>query len=178
MQSNCSSAIKQDINKYLVSSLNALRLPRYGLTLPGLSQASVKLKSVNAGQGTTGTRTINSIICTHFNTSSLHYALVCNADETHTAMVQWTVAVVVCTSATAEKCLSADILNSYPVALTELLLTREFASDFPVGEILPDILHFAPDLFWKALFLMKIKFITPTPLPDTLPFRVVSFCFV
>jgi hypothetical protein len=130
--SNCSHPFRPDSNLKTVSSIRPYLLD--------LHISSVKLVGVNCGAGTTGTKSLNLMLCRNFGLRTVHYDQICNlVSDTNSIINEWPIDIIMCVNQNV-RCSSLFILNRYPMYVQTLLSNFEFASDFPIGEILPDLL--------------------------------------
>jgi hypothetical protein len=141
-QSNCTGAVNAFYNLPFIS------FNRFNLSFLPLERSKITLRAINIGTGTTGTRSINQRICQLFKVKTIHYDKECNtphlpSEKTTIPVQQWIVNLVHCST---RPCFSTHFLISYPHILTRILTQYEFVSDFPMGEILTDLVFFVPNL--------------------------------
>ena len=141
MNGNCSAALRVD--SYNISVDKKCRV---NVILEEPLNLTASLKSVNVGSGTTGTRGLNAAVCEGFGIKTIHYALECNSELSDAAIQQWSIAIIICANEKHLNCRSDDLLSRYPAVLKSLVTNYAFASDFPIGEILPDVIQLVPDI--------------------------------
>ena len=164
----CNNAIDIRDNKKIYSVLTRLNYS-FSSNLP------LKLKYLNIGAGTTGTRIIHTIFCQKYHITSLHYSNHCNFNlstssstssssssppssfstnsNTNNKLLVWYNHLTKCTINHQNKCKSIDILQSLQVRLPLILSQYEFISDTPIDM-----------LFFEIYAYMKYKVLFP-PLP-------------
>ena len=148
--SNCSAVF--DFDSLLGHRNNDNRalqfnFPRFNISVPPIEPADIKLRAVNIGSGTSGTRSINELVCCHFSLATIHWTSSCNDRKTPGYAKAFMSLIMSCTKdQNSANCESWKILALYGKALYEILTTYEFASDFPIAESFPDLLHFVPDM--------------------------------
>lgn len=145
VNSNCSKLF--DFNEKSLSVRKTFPdFPRFNIS-PALNSQNIKFKSMNIGSGTTGTRSINELLCNEFSLTTLHWIGSCNTDFPPSYPEFFFQSLISCINGQkANKCETWIYMNMYTKTL-EILLTRyDFGSDFPIAEMFPDILHYVPQL--------------------------------
>jgi hypothetical protein len=115
--------------------------------------SSYQLKYLNAGAGTTGTRSIYHLFCRKWQIKSLHHSDECNTRvEAKNQLSSWYSQLIKCSLNSLNPCRSNEMLNSLAEILPGILSEYEFISDSPTELIFLEI---------YALMSFKVWFLLP-----------------
>jgi hypothetical protein len=141
--SGCGAAVELSSNNYQIHSFFSR------LNLRQSSSKPYQLKYINAGAGTTGTRSIHHLFCNKWKVKSLHFSIQCQ-NTTHkpldgsngmvgNKLLIWYNHLTKCVVNPKHNCLSRDIIQSLEARLPLILSEYEFLSDTPVDSLFLEI---------------------------------------
>jgi hypothetical protein len=136
----CSNAVELSSNNHQIYSF----FSRLKIQDPSKSKP-YQLKYVNAGAGTTGTRSIHQLFCNKWKVKSLHFSIECNANKSlengmiGNKLLIWYNHMTKCAVNPQHQCQSRDILQSLETRLPLILSEYEFLSDTPVDSLFLEI---------------------------------------
>jgi hypothetical protein len=108
-------------------------------------ERDIKLKYINIGAGTTGSRTIHRLFCEELGVISLHYSDSCNsAARERNKLLTWYNHVTKCAANSKNNCACIDVLKSVTDRILSISRTFEFVSDTPVDMLFQEFHAIAP----------------------------------
>jgi hypothetical protein len=143
--SNCSKFFDFDKKNPDIVPTAFPEFPRFNISIL-IRQKDIKFRSMNIGSGSSGTRSINELLCNEFSLTAIHWTSSCNNKRTPGYLETFFQGIRNCAAGKPQNCESWIYMNLYAKALVELLSQYEFGSDYPIAEMFPDIIHYVSQL--------------------------------